>query len=106
MYIQRMIDKKMYRLAGIDNTTCFTALRNNGRRFLKRVAVMSPTNSGHYQYTKFTTYVISYKKRTLDGDILKNSGSPKVGNNYGDRVSVLARNITGEGRQQIQSNKD
>jgi hypothetical protein len=44
--------------------------------------------------------------RTLDGDISKNSGSPKVGNDYGDRVSVLARKVTGEGRQQIQSNKD
>jgi hypothetical protein len=106
MYIQRMIDKKMYRLAGIDNATCFIALGNTGRRFLKRAAIMSPTNSGNYQYTKFTTYAGLNRMHTLDGDILKNSGSPKVGNNYGDRVSVLARNITGEGRQQIQSNKD
>ena len=51
-----MIDKKMYRLAGMDNATCFIALGNNGRRFLKRAAIMSPTNSGNYQYTKFTTY--------------------------------------------------
>ena len=50
-----MIDKKMYRLAGIDNATCFIALGNTGKRFLKRAAIMSPTNSGNYQYTKFTT---------------------------------------------------
>ena len=106
MYIQRMIDKKMYRLAGIDNATCFIVLGNIGRRFPKRAAIMSPTNSGSYQYTKFTTYVIQNRMCTLDGDILKNSGSPKVGNDYGDRVSVLTRRITGEGRQQIQSNKD
>lgn len=101
-----MIDKKMYRLAGIDNTTCFIALGNNGRRFSKRVAVISPTNSGNYQYTKFTMYAKFSIMRTLDGNVLKNSGSPKVSNNYGDRVSVLARNITSKGRQQVQSNKN
>jgi len=96
----------MYRLAGIDNATCFIALGNTGRSFLKRAAIMSPTNSGNYQYTKFTTYVSLNITHTLDGDILKNSGSPKIGNDYGDRVSVLARKITGEGRQQIHSNKE
>lgn len=101
-----MIDKKMYRLAGIDNTTCFIALGNNGRRFSKRAAVISSTNSGNYQYTKFTMYAKFSIMRTLDGNILKNSGSPKVSNNYGDRVSVLARNITSKGRQQVQSNKN
>jgi group II intron reverse transcriptase/maturase len=106
MYIQRMIDKKLYRLAGIDKTTCFTALGDNGRRFSKKAAVMSSTNSGNYQYTKFTMCVVFSTMRTLDGNILKNSGSPKVSNNYGDRVFVVARKLTGEGGQQIRSYED
>lgn len=76
-------------------TTRTTALKGPGKIPPKRAAVAPPTNSRKNLYAKSTGISL----RFLGGNVLQNLGSPKGSNSYGDRVSVLARNMSSEGGQ-------
>jgi len=78
------------------NTPWFTELRDTGKRSCNRVAVMLSTNSGRNQYAKFTKV---FSMKLLGGSELKNLRLPKGSNSYGNRVFVVTRYYTSEGKQ-------
>lgn len=80
----------------------FTALRDTGKRSCNRVAVMLSTNSGRNQYAKFTKV---FPMKLLGGSGLKNLGLPKGSNSYGNRVFVVTRNFSSDGKQLKSSDK-
>jgi len=83
-------------------TTRTTALESPGRIFSKRAAVAPTTNSRKNLYAKST----GTSWRLLGGNVLQNLGSPKGSNSYGDRVLVVARNISSEGGQPKTTKKE
>ena len=84
------------------NIPWFTGLRDTGKRFCNRVAVMLSTNSGRNQYAKFTKV---FSMKLLGGSELKNLRLPKGSNSYGNRVFVVTRNFASEGKQLKSSDK-
>lgn len=78
------------------NTPWFTGLRDTGKRSCNRVAVMLSTNRGRNQYAKFTKV---FSMKLLGGSELKNLRLSKGSNSYGNRVFVVTRNYTSEGKQ-------
>jgi group II intron reverse transcriptase/maturase len=83
-------------------TTRTTALESPGRILSKRAAVAPTTNSRKNLYAKST----GTSWRLLGGNVLQNLGSPKGSNSYGDRVLVVARNISSEGGQPKTTKKE
>jgi len=83
-------------------TTHTTALRSTGRSLLKRAAVAPSANSIKNHYAKSTRTPRGF----LGGNVLQNLGSPKGSNSYGDRVLVVARNMSSEGGQPKTTKKD
>lgn len=83
-------------------TTHTTALRRTGRSLLKRAAVAPSTNSRKNRYAKSTRTSLGF----LGGNVLQNLGSPKGSNSYGDRVLVVARNMSSEGGQPKTTKKE
>lgn len=83
------------------NSTQIIGLGDNSMRSFKRVPITSLTTSVKGQWAKFTSkgILLIGGKGFLGGNIVGNLGLPKVGNRYGNRVFVLARNFGSEGRQ-------